>query len=80
MNTPLGKVGRITYMFQGTERVTMVERSTGRHAGYKTEKILLKKLKESVERMSQRFPIVSVEVLTIAMVSTNVQLINVGDL
>jgi hypothetical protein len=79
--TELGKVGKITWMYQDVERVIYVERSTGRNIGYKTETALRKNIKQSVKNfLSNGLMIVSVEILTLATVATDTQTVNVEDL
>ena len=77
----LGKIGRITYMYQGKESVYTVNRSSGRNIGYKTDKALHKNMKIYVFHLGrQGYPIVSVEVITVVMVATDIKLINPEDL
>ena len=77
----LGQIGHITYMYQGEERIDTTERSSGRNIGYKTRKGLLKNMKGSLNRLrSQNLPIVSVKILTVAMIATDVEMLSETDL
>ncbi len=83
MNTlqDLGQIGKVVYVWQGDESTATVERSSGRNIGYKTRKALLKNIKHQVDSFNrQNLPIVSVEILTVAMVATDTETISLADL
>ena len=85
MNTlqDLGQIGQIKYVTQnGMEGTATVERSSGRNIGYKTRKGLLKNIKSRVNHLQSyaKANIISVKILTVAMVATAEQPISLADL
>ena len=77
----LGKVGRIKYVHNGIPTTHLVERSTGRNIGFKTDKALHKNIKQTLDRYAYLgYPVVSVEILEVSMVATSSTFISEGDL